>query len=180
MRIARKIAVPIYEFYCVDCHMIFNFLSRTVNTTKRPKCPRCGRPKLDRQVSRFAISKNRPEPGSEGDDDLPPGFDETKFEQAMEELSREAEGLDEENPRQMARLMRKLFASTGMEMNDRMEEAMRRMEGGEDPDALEEEFGDLFDEEGEMPFEMSSSGGKIRSWAKKLRRPEIDDTLYEM
>ncbi|MCK4728291.1 MAG: zinc ribbon domain-containing protein, partial [Desulfobacterales bacterium] len=33
--------MPIYEFYCEDCNTIFNFFSRSVNTTKRPPCPRC-------------------------------------------------------------------------------------------------------------------------------------------
>lgn len=28
--------MPIYEFYCSDCHAIFNFLSRQMNISKRP------------------------------------------------------------------------------------------------------------------------------------------------
>ena len=28
--------MPVYEFYCSDCHAILNFLSRQVNTDKRP------------------------------------------------------------------------------------------------------------------------------------------------
>ena len=58
--------MPIYEFYCADCHAVFNFLARKPDTKKRPNCPRCGRPNLDRKVSRFAISKGRSEP-REGD-----------------------------------------------------------------------------------------------------------------
>jgi putative FmdB family regulatory protein len=53
--------VPVYEFYCCDCHTIFNFLSRQVNTEKRPSCPKCGRPELERQVSPFAVSKEQEE-----------------------------------------------------------------------------------------------------------------------
>lgn len=174
--------MPIYEFYCADCHMIFNFLSRTPNTSKRPSCPRCGRPRLDRQVSRFAVSKNRPERGESGEEpELPPGLDESRFERALEELAQEADSFDEENPRHMARMMRKLFANTGMELSGRMEEALRRLEAGEEPEALEEEYGDLFDEEGEFPF--SWGEGKkatIRSLAKKLKPPDVDDNLYEL
>jgi putative FmdB family regulatory protein len=174
--------VPIYEFYCPDCHTIFNFLARSANTTKRPRCPRCGRPKLQRQVSRFAVSKGRPEKGeSDSEPDFPPGFDESRFERALEELAREADTLDEENPRDMARMMRKLFASTGMELSGRMEEAIRRLEAGEDPDALEEEYGDLFDEEGELPFGFSEgSKPSLRNIAKKLKPPNVDETLYEL
>jgi putative FmdB family regulatory protein len=86
-------AVPIYEFYCVDCHTVFNFLSRTVNTTKRPACPRCGRPELERRVSRFAVSRRRAERDEPGrPDDLPPGFDEEKMERAMEALAEGGRG----------------------------------------------------------------------------------------
>ena len=31
--------MPVYEFYCPDCHMIFNFLSRRIDTRKRPPPP---------------------------------------------------------------------------------------------------------------------------------------------
>jgi hypothetical protein len=162
--------------------MIFNFLSRSANTQKRPDCPRCGRPQLQRQVSRFAISRNRPEKSDEEEDSpFPPGFDEARFEKAMEELAREADTLDEDNPRHMAHLMRRLFSSTGMEISGRMEEALRRLESGEDPEAIEEEYGDLFDEEGELPFQFGEAkASSVRAIARKLRPPQVDDTLYEL
>ncbi|RLB88031.1 MAG: zinc ribbon domain-containing protein, partial [Deltaproteobacteria bacterium] len=46
--------MPIYEFYCEECNTIFNFFSRSVNTSKRPLCPKCKRKKLKRQMSTFA------------------------------------------------------------------------------------------------------------------------------
>ena len=61
--------MPIYEFYCADCHAVFSFLARKPDTEKRPKCPRCGRPNLHLKVSRFAISKGRSEPRES--DELP-------------------------------------------------------------------------------------------------------------
>ena len=63
-----RCVVPVYEFYCADCHTIFKFLSRRVNTEKSPACPQCGRPELDRQISIFAISKGASK-DAEGDDD---------------------------------------------------------------------------------------------------------------
>ena len=96
--------MPIYEFYCAQCHTLFNFLSRTVNTTKRPSCPRCRRPDLERRVSRFAISTGRTEDRPPSDDLA--DFDEAKMERVMEELARESEGIDEENPQHLARVMR--------------------------------------------------------------------------
>jgi putative FmdB family regulatory protein len=170
--------VPIYEFYCSDCHTVFNFFARRINTTKRPDCPQCDRKRLERKISRFAISKGRQGKG-EGpeEDDLPPGFDEAKFEQAMESLAKEADGLDEDNPQQAARMMRKLYESTGMQLGDQMEEAIRRMEAGEDPDKIEEEMGDLLDDEQSL---FGEKGSRLASIPKKLRPPHHDETLYDL
>ena len=173
--------MPIYEFYCVDCHTIFNFLSRRVNTTKRPACPRCGRPRLERQVSRFAIGRGggSSDESDEGDDELglPPDIDEDRLERAMMELASEAEGMDEDDPRQMARLMRKLSQATGLEFGGTMEEAIRRLEAGEDPDAVEEELGDLLEEEEPM---FQQPGKKLRGLVHRLRPPNVDENLYDL
>ncbi len=168
------INVPIYEFYCGDCHRIYNFLSRTVNTAKRPACPRCGRPKLERKVSRFAISKNRVEP--QGEDDLPPGLDESKMESLLDEIARQSDGIDEDDPRAMARMMRKLYDGTGMHLGPGMEEAMRRMEAGEDPDQIEEDMGDVLEQEDPM----MGTPGSLRQFSRRLRAPSVDETLYEL
>ena len=166
--------MPIYEFYCGDCHRIFSFLSRTIDTSKRPACPRCARPNLERRVSRFAISRGRtkaPETDLPGAD-----VDEAAMERAMEELAGEAEGMDEDDPRQMARVMRKLYETSGMKLDDRMQEAIRRLEAGEDPEKIEEEMGDLLNEDEPLTEE---SGG-LRGLARKLRPPTVDETLYDL
>jgi putative FmdB family regulatory protein len=163
--------MPVYEFYCSDCHTIFNFLSRRVNTDKRPACPRCSRPELERQVSRFAFSRGRTEePESEGMPDL----DESRLEKAMMSLAGEMEGIDENDPRQMARFMRKFSAATGMNLGDGFQEAMRRLEAGEDPELIEQEMGDLFD--GENPF----PGQGMKRIRRKYVPPAHDETLYTL
>lgn len=165
--------MPIYEFYCSDCHRIFSFLSRRVGSSRRPACPRCERPRLERRVSRFAISKGRSEPDQDG----LPDIDEARLEQAMASMAGEADRIDEDDPRQMAGLMRKLYDATGLELGQGMEEAIRRMEAGEDPDQIEEEMGDLL--EGEDPL---ASGGRcdLKRLRKRFRPPEVDETLYEL
>jgi putative FmdB family regulatory protein len=168
--------VPIYEFYCGDCHTVFHFLSKRPNTTKRPACPRCGRPKLQRRVTRFAISRGRRE-SPEGGPPLP-DLDEAKMEQAMADLAREADGMDEDDPRQMAHVMRKLYDSAGLRLGKGAEEAIRRMEAGEDPDVIEEELGDVFDEED--PLLGAQSGGRLRRLSRKLKPPNVDETLYDL
>ena len=78
---------------------------------------------------------------------MPPDFDESRMEGLMEDLARETEGIDEDDPRKMAGLMRKLYQGTGLPLSEKMEEAIRRMEAGEDPDRIEEEMGNVLDEE---------------------------------
>ena len=163
--------MPIYEFYCEDCNTIFNFFARSVNTTKKPKCPRC-RKALSRQMSAFAVT-GRAREGGDGED-LP--FDETRMEKAMQTLAGEAESINEDDPRQAANLMRKLTDMTGLELGPGMTEALRRMEKGEDPDQIEAEMGDML--EGEDPFLLPGKKGGPR----KSRRaaPQRDDTLYDL
>ena len=132
--------MPIYEFYCEDCNTIFNFFSKSVNTRKKPKCPKCKTKTLSRQMSAFAFTGKAREDGDT--DDLP--FDESKMEKAMQMLAGEAEHMNEDDPRQAANLMRKLTDMTGLELGPGMQEALQRMEGGEDPEQIEAE-----DEHGE-------------------------------
>ncbi|XZE32283.1 FmdB family zinc ribbon protein [Pirellulaceae bacterium SH501] len=169
--------MPIYEFYCPVCHTVFSFLSRSMQNTKVPQCPKCGRKKLEKKVSRFAISKGLKE--SDATKDPFENVDEAKMEQLMMEM---APHLDEnsqgpEDPRQMAALMKKMFDVTGMQPNETMLEAMRRMEAGEDPDRIDEEMGDALDGEGD-PFAGPES--KSRKWKRMFEAPDVDPELYEM
>ncbi len=164
--------MPIYEFYCQACHMIFNFFSKTVNTTKVPVCPKCRKEKLSRQVSLFAVTGRASE---EGDmDDLP--FDESKMEQAMNMLGKEAENINDDDPRQAADLMRKFTDLTGVQLGPGMQEALQRMEQGEDPEQVEAEMGNLL--ESEDPFVLS--GHKAVPKSQRQVAPLKDETLYDL
>ena len=59
-------------------------------------------------------------------------------------------GMDEENPdpKQMGQLMRKMCEMTGERMDEPMEEVVRKLEEGMDPDALEERMGDFLGDDG--------------------------------
>lgn len=162
--------MPVYEFYCCDCHTIFNFLSRQVNTDKRPNCPKCDRRDLDRQVSLFAYSLGRQEENSA--DEAFGGLDENKLERVMNTLAGEMDGLDEENPQQMARIMRQLGEATGLTLGDGMEEAIRRLEAGEDPETIEQQMGDLFETDNLF------APRKLRSLKRRPAAPAHDDTLH--
>lgn len=162
--------MPIYEFYCENCNTIYNFFSKSVNTEKIPFCPHCKTIKLKRQMSVFAtISGGKDEAAN----DMPP-IDEAKMEKAMAMLVDEAGKINEDDPRQAAMLMRKLSDAAGLDMGSGMEEALSRMEAGEDPDKIEEEMGDLL--EGEDPFVLNrkAKGKTGRS------KPQLDETLYDL
>jgi len=169
--------VPIYEFYCGSCHVVFSFFSRRVDTTTRPACPRCGQPKLQRQVSRFATQGKS---SAESGDALPGDLDESKMESLMESMAHEAEGLDENNPRQLASMMRKLHDASGMPLDAKAEEAIRRMEAGESPEKIEEEMGDVFGESGpdlDSPADAGPAGPRRKA---RRRPPAVDEKLYDL
>jgi putative FmdB family regulatory protein len=164
--------MPIYEFFCDDCNTVFNFFTSRPNTEKRPNCPKCGKADLQKLMSAFATIGKAKE--SDGDDPLA-GLDEAKMEQAMAGLMREAEHLNQDDPRQMANLMRKFADKTGISLGGQMEEAIARMEAGDDPDQIEREMGDLM--ESEAPLGLEAIKKKALSGS---RRPLRDEHLYEL
>lgn len=140
--------MPIYEFYCRDCNTVFQFYSRTVNPEKIPPCPKdSGHSSLERQMSRFAMgrsgSREKVDGGGEGG--APSRLDDPATEARMMDLMSRMEGLDENDGRAMGRMMRELSEITGEGGDDpAMQEAIRRLEDGEDPDKVEEIVGEAW------------------------------------
>lgn len=167
--------MPIYEFYCQDCHRIYNFLSKSVTPARQPACPRCGRADLERRPSTFAVSRGASEPGEAGEDSLPPGMDEEKLARAMASVEGDAGDLDGEDPKAAARMMRRVWETAGLKLGPGMEEAFRRMEAGEDPESIEADMGDTL--QSEDPF--VGLPGTARG-AKRRLPPAVDPELHEL
>ncbi len=165
--------MPIYDFFCDQCNTVFNFYSGLPNTEKRPNCPKCGKLQLQKLMSVFATIGKAQETG---DVDPVGRLDESKMEQALSGLMREAEHLNAEDPRQMASLMRKFADKTGLSLGGSMEEAIARMEAGEDPEQIEREMGDLMDSED--PFSLEEALKKKSQFG--CRSPFRDERLYEL
>ena len=162
--------MPIYEYFCDQCNVIFNFYSSRVNTAKVPACPKCGKKELAKQISTFAtISKTKGE-----SEDQFSGLDESKMEHAFESLMREAEHVNEDDPKQMASLMRKFSSQCGVHLGESMEEAISRMEAGEDPEQVEKEMGDLLNDE---DFSLESMKKKA---LRQSNQPVHDEKLYKL
>ena len=139
--------MPIYEFACPKCRRIFNFLSKRLNPDRLPICPRCGNKKMLKQMSRFAMTKGLKEPAAKSDDageEPMPDMDDPRVMRAMSELERDMEHLDENNPKHMAHMMRKMkdLMPPGMVPKE-LDVAIKRLEAGEDPEKIEEDMGDL-------------------------------------
>ena len=103
-----------------------------------------------------------------------PSFDEKKLDSELNELAKGTENIDEKDPRQAARLVRKLADITGFNPGPGMEEFLRRMEAGEDPDDIGREMEELMEQD--EPFEIKKKSQKFT----KSRPPKIDEKLYEL
>ncbi len=154
--------MPIYEYACPKCRVIFNFLSKRIKPDRSPTCPKCGNKKMTKQMSRFAMSRGLKEPATkteaEGDEGPMPDFEDPRVERTMMELERDMEHMDENNPKHMAHMMRKMkdLMPPGAVPKE-LDVAIKRLEAGEDPEKIEEDMGDVLgdlmggaDEEGGM------------------------------
>ncbi len=169
--------MPIYEYYCPDCHMMLNFFARSITAPRQPACPHCGHAELKREVSLFAMTGPAREGGDEADD-LP--IDDARMERAMESLASEAEHIDENDPKSAAQLMRRFSDMTGLQFNDGMQEALQRMESGEDPEAIEAEMGDLMESEDPFVLDGTAGGRRRKPAGGRGRRLRRDPTLYDL
>lgn len=142
--------MPIYEFACPKCRKIFSFLSKRINPDRLPTCPKCGNKNLKKELSRFAMTRGLSEPAAGGgadDEGLMPDLNDPRVARAMAEMEKDMAHLDENNPKHMARMIRKMqdIMPAGA-MPKEMEVAIKRLEAGEDPEKIEEDMGDLFGE----------------------------------
>ena len=103
-------------------------------------------------------------------------MDDERLDRAMESLAAEVDAIDEDDPRQAAGLLRKLYDATGLDLGPGIEEANRRMESGEDPERIEEELGHLVDG-GDDPETGRARLGRL---VRRVVPPTVDETLYEL
>ncbi len=119
--------MPIYEYFCHQCQRRVSLLFRSFadTETKTAQCPRCGSERLTRLISRVAVVRSEEsrldglaDPSSLGD-------------------------LDENDPKSLARFMRKMASETGEDLGPEFNEVIGRLEAGEDPEAIEQAMPDL-------------------------------------
>jgi hypothetical protein len=153
---------------------VFNFFSKTMNTTKCPTCPDCGRPKLERQISRFAISKGQAENGTQYEEATE--LDDARIARELGELSAEHATMDLDDPLHVVPMIRRTYEIAGMPISDRAQELIRRLELGDDPESIDEEFGEFWDDE-DSPF---SEGAPLHQHVDKFMPPHVDETIHDL
>jgi hypothetical protein len=139
--------MPIYEFYCPDNHTIYQFYAKTLAQGQiTPNCPDNPKFRMKKVVSAFAITsggakdeaaEKKPETPGAGADPA----EDAKMEAAMGAMEKEFSSIDENDPKAMARMMRRMSELTGEKIDGEMEEVVRKLEEGADPDSLEEQLG---------------------------------------
>lgn len=118
--------MPIYEYRCHDCRRRVSLFFRSFSDVEEePACPRCGGPHLTRIISRVATIRSEE---SRLDDLADPSM---------------LDGLDEDDPKSIAKWMRKMSAETGEEMPSEFDEVIDRLESGQSPEEIEDSMPDL-------------------------------------
>ena len=186
--------MPIYEFMSQNTGKIYSFFAHSPSYAEKiPFCPDGKKYKMEKVISGFSITRQKEEApeipaGDSGDDPNDPfaGMDPGQAEKVMKELEGAMGGMDEDNPdpKQMGQLMRKMCEMTGETMDEPMEEVVRKLEEGADPDELEDRMGDFLGDE--QPNDKTGgneedSMDSVKSRLKKLIKKKIvrDPKLYE-
>ena len=124
--------MPIYEYRCHDCRRRVSVWWRTFSEAETgiAHCPRCGGENLTRLISRVRVVRSE--------------------ESRLEDLADPASfgDLDENDPRSVARWMRKMSNETGEDLGPEFEEVVGRLEAGEAPEEIEKTMPDLGAEAG--------------------------------
>jgi putative FmdB family regulatory protein len=117
--------MPTYEYRCDKCRRRNAFTVRGFNRPESPTCAFCGSDQLRSIISRVAILRS----------------DESRME-AMADPSSFGD-LDENDPKSMARMMRKMGSEMGEALPPEFGEMVSRLESGESPEAIEQSMGDM-------------------------------------
>jgi putative FmdB family regulatory protein len=119
--------VPIYEYRCHACRKRTSVFTRSIGAPDQATCEHCGSHETSRLMSRVAVLR----PDSDEFDSLD--------ESSMADV-------DENDPRSMARWVRKMSRQMGEPLDAEMQVDLERMEAGEMPDDFGIQDGDQDDD----------------------------------
>ncbi len=121
--------MPIYEYRCGNCKRRVSIFVRSFSAVEQAHCPNCDSTNLTRLVSKVAALKSE--------------------ESRLESLGDPSNfgDVDENDPRSIARMMRKMGNEMGEEMGPEFTEMVDRLEAGENPEEIEKSMPGLGGEE---------------------------------
>ncbi|HRI83257.1 MAG TPA: FmdB family transcriptional regulator, partial [Opitutaceae bacterium] len=105
--------MPIYEYYCPVHHTVYQFYAKTLAQGRTvPRCPADPAHVLVKLLSNFAVTSggSREEPAAAGGGE---SADDPRMEAALGTMEREFANVDENDPRAMARMMRRMAELSG-------------------------------------------------------------------
>ncbi|MBF0545669.1 MAG: zinc ribbon domain-containing protein [Candidatus Riflebacteria bacterium] len=111
--------MPIYEYNCGDCKKRFSLILRISEIQDHPSCEFCGSSKTNRLVSRFRTIRSE--------------------DQILENMSDPSNfsGIDENDPRSVAKWAKKMAKEMGEDMGDEIEQmAEEEFAKGPTPDGM--------------------------------------------
>ena len=121
--------MPIYEYSCHDCRRRVSIFWRTFSEAEEgkgtPACPRCGGANLTRLVSRVRVIRS----------------EESRLDDLADPSS--LGDLDENDPRSIARWMRKMSGEMGEDLGPEFDEVVDRLESGQSPEDIEESMPEM-------------------------------------
>lgn len=120
--------MPIYEYYCYDCHKRVSVFFRTFSeaSDEHARCPHCDGVHLRRLVSRVAVMRS----------------EDSRLDDLADDPSLMS-GLESEDPRALASFMRRMSDETGEPLDAEMGEMIDRLERGESPEEIEKSMPDM-------------------------------------
>ena len=182
--------MPIYEFYSPNTRKIYSFYSRTLqNSYGIPLCPDGKEYEMKKLFSGFSITSGQSassiqQTDSMNHEDSDPfsKLTQSQTTQVMQEMEKAMGGIDDENPdpRQMGALMRRMCEMTGEKMDGVMEEVVRKLEEGENPEDLESKMEGIIDEE---KTDEEGHGDEVANISLRKSKKLVlsrDPELYEM
>jgi putative FmdB family regulatory protein len=120
--------MPTYDYICNNCNQRFDvILTFAEYGNKKVLCTHCGSKKVRRKMTKVRIAKS----------------EEGRMESMADEFSG-FEGL-EDNPKEMARVMKKMGNEMGEELPPEFNEVVDRLESGQSPEEIESAIPDLGD-----------------------------------
>ena len=149
-----------------------------------PPCPDNPTFRMQRILSPFAVVGPGEKKGSGGaaGPETAGGADpaqDPRMEAAMGAMEREFSNVDENDPRALGRMMRRMAELTGEKIDGEMEEVVRKLEEGADPDSLEDSLGGEPEDAGEDRPAAPDAGAARHRFRGRRGAPVRDPRLYD-